>query len=109
MLTAERHYGQARLGDEPQWLSFYIEAELAADLGRNTHLTTALDQLPTAWVRTRAALLVDLAFAHAGAGDRDAATTHARTARQLAGQIHSDRHLRRLAALVLPTGGRAAT
>ncbi|OZM82796.1 hypothetical protein [Pseudonocardia sp. MH-G8] len=70
-------------------------------------LGSALARLPQSWVRVRAALLVDLAFAHTAAGDRDAALTHARTARQLAQQIHSDRHLRRLAALVLPTGGRA--
>jgi tetratricopeptide (TPR) repeat protein len=70
-------------------------------------LTHALARLPTTWVRARAALLVDLAFAHAAAGDRDAALGHARAARQLAQQIHSDRHLRRLAGLALPTGRRA--
>jgi tetratricopeptide (TPR) repeat protein len=67
-------------------------------------LTGALARLPQVWVRSRAALLVDLAYAHAAAGDRDAALTHARDARRLAQQIHSDRHLRRLATLVLPTG-----
>jgi tetratricopeptide (TPR) repeat protein len=71
------------------------------------HLTRALARLPDAWIRARAALLVDLAFAHSAAGDRDAALTHARTARRLSQQIHSDRHLRRLARLVLPTNGRA--
>lgn len=71
-------------------------------------LTRALARLPTTWVRARAALLVDLAFAHAAAGDRDAALSHARAARQLAQQIHSDRHLRRLVRLVLPTGRRAS-
>ena len=71
-------------------------------------LTAALASLPQAWVRARAALLVDLAHAHAASGDRDAALAHARAARQLAQQIHSDRHLRRLACLVLPTSSRAA-
>ncbi len=71
-------------------------------------LADALASLPRGWVRARAALLVDLAHAHAATGDRDAALAHARAARQLAQQIHSDRHLRRLAALVLPTGSRAA-
>jgi tetratricopeptide (TPR) repeat protein len=70
------------------------------------YLTLALARLPDAWIRARAALLVDLAFAQSAAGDRDAALTHARAARRLAQQIHSDRHLRRLARLVLPTNGR---
>jgi hypothetical protein len=52
--------------------------------------------------------LRSFALAHAAAGDRDAALGHARTARQLAQQIHSDRHLRRLARLVLPAGQCAA-
>jgi hypothetical protein len=70
-------------------------------------LTHALAALPPAWVRARAALFVDLAFAHAAAGERDAALTHARTGRRAAQQIHSDRTLRRLAKLVLPPGRRA--
>jgi tetratricopeptide (TPR) repeat protein len=67
-------------------------------------LTGALARLPPAWVRARTALLVDLAYAHAAAGNRDAALDHARDARCLAQQIHSDRQLRRLARLTLPTG-----
>lgn len=67
-------------------------------------LTDALARLPPAWVRARTSLLVDLAYAHAAAGERDAAQAHARDARRLAQQIHSDRQLRRLARLVLPTG-----
>lgn len=69
-------------------------------------LSAVLDRLPPAWVRARAGLLVDLAHAHAAAGDRDGALTHARAARRLAQQIHSDRHLQRLDHLVLPTAGR---
>lgn len=72
-----------------------------------SQLAHALERLPTTWVRARAALLVDLAYAHAAAGDRDAALTHVRVARRLAQQIHSDRQLRRLTTLVLPTNGRA--
>jgi hypothetical protein len=56
-------------------------------------------------VDVRAHVLVDLATAHVAAGHREAAVTHTRAARQLALQIHSDRHLRRLAALVLPANG----
>jgi tetratricopeptide (TPR) repeat protein len=76
------------------------------DPGAIDHLTRALARLPDAWIRARAALLVDLAFAHAAAGDRDAALAHARTARRLAQQIHSDRQLRRLTRLILPTNSR---
>ncbi|OLT09789.1 hypothetical protein BJF78_06190 [Pseudonocardia sp. CNS-139] len=67
-------------------------------------LASALTRLPPVWVRAHTGLLVDLAYAHAAAGDRDAALTHARDARRLAQQIHSDRQLRRLARLTLPTG-----
>ena len=67
-------------------------------------LTDALPRLPPDFVRARAGMLVDLARAHAATGDRHAALTYARQAKQLASQIKSDRQLRRLAALVLPTG-----
>ncbi|MGH3721860.1 MAG: tetratricopeptide repeat protein [Pseudonocardiaceae bacterium] len=72
-------------------------------------LTTALARLPADFVRARIGLLVDLAYAHAAAGDRDAALAHARQARRLAGQIKSDRHQRRLNRLVLPGSGSATT
>jgi len=65
-------------------------------------LTAALARLPVDFVRARTGLLVDLAYAHAAAGDRDAALAYVRQARQLAGQIKSDRHQRRLNRLVLP-------
>lgn len=69
------------------------------------HLTEALPRLPKAFVRAHVAMMVDLAFAHAAAGDRDQAQHYARQARQLGKQIRSDRHLRRLSGLVLPTSG----
>lgn len=65
-------------------------------------LTSALTGLPPDFVRARTGLHVDLAYAHAASGDRDTALTHARQARRLAGQIKSDRQLRRLSGLVLP-------
>ncbi|MBV9160063.1 MAG: tetratricopeptide repeat protein [Pseudonocardiales bacterium] len=65
-------------------------------------LTAALARLPADFVRARAGLLIDLAYAHAAAGDRDAALTYAQQARRLATQIKSDRHQRRLSRLVLP-------
>ncbi len=65
-------------------------------------LTAALARLPADFVRARTGLLVDLAYAHAAAGDRGAALAYARQARRLAAQIKSDRHQRRLNQLVLP-------
>lgn len=67
------------------------------------HLTNALPRLPQDFTRARAVMLVDLAYAYAAAGDRDAALTHARRAKRLAMQIKSDRQLRRLDGLILPT------
>jgi tetratricopeptide (TPR) repeat protein len=72
-------------------------------------LTDALARLPADFVRARTGLLVDLAYAQAAAGDRDAALGHARQARRLAAQIKSDRQQRRLNRLVLPgSAGTAA-
>lgn len=71
-----------------------------------TQLSAALPRLPSSFVRARTSMLVDLAYAHAAAGDRDAALEHSRQARRLATQIKSDRQLRRLASLTLPTGSR---
>ncbi|MGW0893301.1 tetratricopeptide repeat protein [Saccharopolyspora sp. NPDC002578] len=65
-------------------------------------LTDALPRLPEAFTRARTGILVDLAFAYAAAGERDAALEHSRQARRLASQIKSDRQLRRLSALILP-------
>jgi len=67
-------------------------------------LTAALARLPTDFVRARTSLLVDLAYAHAAAGDREAALTYMRQAHRLAAQIKSDRQQRRLNQLVLPSG-----
>lgn len=71
-------------------------------------LSRALPRLPRDFIRARAVMLVDLAYAHAAAGDREAAQAHARQARRLAMQIKSDRQLRRLSGLILPTGSSGA-
>jgi hypothetical protein len=72
-------------------------------------LTGAFERLPADFIRARTGLRVDLAYAHAAAGDRDAALAHARQARRLAAQIKSDRQQRRLNRLVLPgSAGTAA-
>jgi tetratricopeptide (TPR) repeat protein len=67
------------------------------------HLSRALPRLPRDFTRARAVMLVDLAYAHAAAGDREAALAHARQAKRLAMQIKSDRQLSRLNRLILPT------
>ncbi|WP_424184936.1 tetratricopeptide repeat protein [Actinokineospora sp. G85] len=69
------------------------------------HLTAALAGLAPEFTRARVGMLVDLAFAHAAAGHREAAQAHARDARRLGQQIKTDRHLRRLSDLILPLGG----
>jgi tetratricopeptide (TPR) repeat protein len=77
----------------------------AAQLGEAdaiTQLTEAMALLPTTFVRAKTRMLVDLAFAHAAAGDRDAALSYSRQARRLGSQIKSDRQLRRLDGLILP-------
>jgi tetratricopeptide (TPR) repeat protein len=71
-------------------------------------LTNVLPRLPPEFTRAKAFVLVDLAYAYAAAGDREAALTHARQAKRLAMQIKSDRQLRRLNNLVLPTATHAA-
>jgi tetratricopeptide (TPR) repeat protein len=71
-------------------------------------ISDALPRLPAEFTRSRSSMLVDLAYAHAAAGDRDAALQHARDAKRLAMQIKSDRQLRRLGGLILPTGGTGA-
>jgi tetratricopeptide (TPR) repeat protein len=67
-------------------------------------LSAVLPRIPPDFTRSRAFVLVDLAYSYAAAGDREAALSHARQARRLAMQIKSDRQLRRLNGLVLPTG-----
>ncbi|MGH3998876.1 MAG: tetratricopeptide repeat protein, partial [Pseudonocardiaceae bacterium] len=71
-------------------------------------LTAVLARLPADFVRARTGLLVDLAYAHAATGDRDATLTHVQQARRLSAQIKSDRQQRRLNQLVLPGGSGTA-
>lgn len=65
-------------------------------------LTAVLARVPGEFTRAKGGTLVDLAFAHAAAGDREAAQHYARQARRVALQIKSDRQLRRLGTLILP-------
>lgn len=68
-------------------------------------LTAALAASPADFVRARAAMHVDLAFAHARAGGRGAARDHARQARRLVAQLGSVRLRLRLDRLRLPGSG----
>jgi tetratricopeptide (TPR) repeat protein len=65
-------------------------------------LSEALPRLPASFIRAKTGMLVDLAFAFAAVGDRDAALEYSRQARRLGSQIKSDRQLRRLGGLILP-------
>lgn len=65
-------------------------------------LTEVLARVPGEFTRAKVGTLVDLAFAHAAAGDREAARHYAKQARRVASQIKSDRQLRRLGTLILP-------
>jgi tetratricopeptide (TPR) repeat protein len=67
-------------------------------------LTAALDfaeKHPT-FVRANANMYIDLALAHAAAGERDAALTYAQQARRIVQQLGSARLRRRLERLLLP-------
>lgn len=70
-----------------------------------SQLTAVLAATPADFVRARAAVHVDLEFAHARAGARDAAREYARQARRLVSQVGSVRQRRRLERLRLPGSG----
>jgi hypothetical protein len=73
------------------------------DEGALHQLEGVLDRLPSDFVRARASTLVDLAVASSHAGDRDAALHYSTEARRVAGRVASNRQLRRLSRLRLPT------
>lgn len=75
------------------------------DTNAINQLAGALPRLPATFVRAKVGMLVDLAYAHAAADDRDGALGYARQARRFGLQIRSDRHLRRLRGLTLPGSG----
>lgn len=72
------------------------------DVRAVSELEIVLNGLNPTTARARAGTLVDLSFAHSAVGNRDAAVFYAREARQLAGQIGSERQKRRLTRLLLP-------
>ena len=110
VLEAERHYQRARTDEEPSWLGFYTEAELAADLGRclrdagepdqGTRLIKqALDTYEPWRVRSRCFVQTDLATAHLVRRDLEQAASLGRDAVRTAGQVSSTRALDRLRTL----------
>ncbi len=110
VLEAERHYDRARPDDEPPWLGFYTEAELAADLGRclrdageptqGTRLITrALDGYEPWRVRSRCFVQTDLATAHLVNRDLEHAASLGRDAVRTAAQVSSTHTLDRLRTL----------
>jgi hypothetical protein len=65
------------------------------------HLTTALDQMDSSFVRATAGLRCDLARAFAARGELDEARLHLRDARRLANQVGSVRQRRRIMSIGL--------
>ncbi|HEX7658076.1 MAG TPA: hypothetical protein VF444_01245 [Pseudonocardiaceae bacterium] len=107
---AEQHYARARLGEEPTWLSYYTEAELAADLGRCLRdvgepeqggklIKHAMDTYEPWRVRSRCFVQTDLATAHLVAGEYEHAAGLGRDAVRTASLVSSTRTLDRLCTL----------
>lgn len=107
---AERHYEQVCADNEPLWLKFYTEAELAADLGRALRdsgesapaiklLTRTLDSYEPWRMRSRCFVQTDLAVTYLRHGDHEHATALTRDALSTAGEISSSRTVSRLQAL----------
>lgn len=116
VLEAERCYERSRPEDEPTWLGFYTEAELAADLGRCLRdvgepdqatrlLSQALDGYESWRVRSRCFVQTDLAAAHLAGRNLEHAAALGLDAVHTAGEVSSARTLDRLCTLqrqVLP-------
>ena len=110
VLEAERHYERFRPDSEPPWLSFYTEAELAADLGRALRdsgesaratrlMTRTLDSYEPWRVRSRCFVQTDLAVAYLVEGDHEHAAALTRDALDTAGKVSSSRTVSRIRAL----------
>lgn len=110
VLEAERHYERFRADGEPAWLSFYTEAELAADLGRALRdsnepahatrlMTSTLDSYEPWRVRSRCFVQTDLAATYLIEGDHEHAAALVRDALNTAGEVSSGRTVSRIRAL----------
>jgi len=110
VLNAERPYEHARHDDEPNWLRFYTEAELAADLGRCLRdvgdpdqaarlITHAMHRYEPWRIRSRCFVQTDLASVHLVGRDYEHAAALGRDAVRTAAQVSSTRTLDRLRTL----------
>jgi hypothetical protein len=110
VLESERHYERFRLDGEPAWLSFYTDAELAADQGRALRdsgepghasrlMTRTLDSYEPWRVRSRCFVQTDLAVAYLLDGDHEHAAALTRDAMTTAGKVSSSRTVSRIRAL----------
>jgi hypothetical protein len=110
VLDAQRHYERVRFGEEPTWLGFYSEAELAADLGRCLRdvgrpepaarlMTQALNGYEQWRVRSRCFVQTDLAAAQLIRRDFEQAAALGHEAVHAAAQVSSNRALDRLRVL----------
>lgn len=110
VLSAERHYARSRTEDEPLWIQFYSESELAADLGRCLRDTGEPDQAVRLisqafegyepWrVRSRCFVQTDLAAAHLVSRDYEQAAILGRDAVRTAAKVSSTRTVDRLRTL----------
>ncbi len=110
VLAAERHYELVRADGEPPWLSFYTEAELAADIGRALRdsgesasaiqlLTRTLDSYESWRVRSCCFVQIDLAAAYLIEGDHEHAAALTRDALSTASEVSSSRTISRIQAL----------
>lgn len=110
VLLAEQCFERARDDSDPTWLSFYTEAELAADIGRclrdvgepeqGTRLIThAMDTYEPWRIRSRCFVQTDLATAHLVQGDHEHAAALGRDAVRTAVVVSSTRTLDRLRTL----------
>jgi hypothetical protein len=110
VLGAERHYERARLADEPSWLGFYSDAELAADLGRCLRdvgepeqatrlMTRAIDGYEPWRIRSRCFVQTGLAAAYLIRRDFEHAAALGHEAVRTAARVSSARALDRLCVL----------
>lgn len=109
VLDAQRHYERFRPDGEPAWLSFYTEAELAADLGRALRdsepehaaslMTSTLGSYEPWRVRSRCFVQTDLATVYLVDGDHEHAATLTRDALNTATHVSSGRTVSRIRAI----------
>lgn len=102
---AERAFtllGKARPAEDPDWIYWASEADLAGMIGEGyvslgdadtatSYLQRAVDGLDASRPRDRVIWITSLACAHLAAGRREQALTEAREATAIAGELNSDR------------------